>query len=62
MKYLPPNPAKTENQNQSKSKSTLSCLLAFVFHEIKISLKKGKKVLRSAHGLHRLQSAFWGDC
>ena len=37
--------------------TNLSCLLMFIFCEMKISQKKGKKLL----SLHGLQSALWGD-
>ena len=57
---------KPENGDHGKRKSSLSCLLMFVFCEIKISPKKKKKILslhrlQSLHGLQSAESAFWGD-
>ena len=54
---------KPENRDHGKRKSSLSCLLMFVFCEIKISPKKKEKILslQSLHGLQSAESAFWGD-
>ena len=57
---------KPENGDHGKRKSSLSCLLMFVFCEIKISPEKKEKILslhrlQSLHGLQSAESAFWGD-
>ena len=36
-------------------------MLTFPFREIKISPKKREKEVLSLHGLHSVESAFWGD-